>query len=429
MTDARAPVIELLPHQVRALDCMVQFFLLVGGFGCGKSYGLGAKAHQLASVNYGHDGAIISRSHRQLKDFLLPEVEKYWQAAGASYKFKDGNKLLLTYGGTPSTVHLLSTENEAYKRWAGGNWSWALLDELDTMPKAAEVWSYTGDRVRVKAPLMQIGGFTTPEGYGFCYDFFDKRAREDASFVETEWGHRTNDLALIRGCTLDNPNVDWGYVKRQIQTRNPLALRAYIYGEFCNLEGSLVYHLYERSYDGNWTDKTLADFPDDMPLHIGCDFNKGINATVIHVVVNNTSYAVKELYGFTYFDEVINHVKEEYGHRKIWWYPDAQNVDNVQRLKNSFGAQNVIYTPGNPRVLKRVASLHNRILTADGERHYLVNPNTCQHLDHQLGNQPTNAKGEPDKDGGLDHAPDGAGYFAHHKFPYFQKRAPRVIPL
>ncbi len=99
-------------------------------------------------------------------------------------------------------------------------------------------------------------------------------------------------------------------------------------------------------------------------------------------------------------------------------------------LKREFGPRFVIYTPGNPRVKKRVASFHMLIQEPkSGERRYFVNPEECKPLDEQLCAQQFDKNDEPDKDSGNDHGPDAGGYTVHHKFPYVQREAPRVIAL
>jgi hypothetical protein len=429
--------IKLLPHQIKFLQSRKPFVALCGGLGCGKSYGIGGKSYQLASENWGMQGAIISRSSKQLYDFLMPEVETFWRRIGAQYDWQDGNKLILgPKNGTHSTVHLLTTENEAYKRWSGGNWAWACIDEIDTMPKASEVWSYVSDRVRHNdATLLQMACASTPEGYKFLYDFFEKQPNADSSI---------DDRELIQGCSFDNPYINENYVMRLIRTRNPLQLRAYVYGEFCNLEGSLVYYNYKPDYeDGNWTRRTLKDFSEDAVMHWGGDFNKNINPFIAHIIEGNGAYAVRTIRGLADIDDVITEIKKQYPNRKHKFYPDACSSGGITQLNKAFGEMNVITSDplrdkklrrntdnGNPDVDKRITSLHELILDSGTEqRRYFVNPETCPDLDRALQYQTYNDEDEPDKDSGMDHDPDAAGYFGHRKFPYMEKVTPKIYSV
>jgi len=412
--------IKLLPHQVSFLRSDKRFVALVGGFGCGKSYGLAAKAFDSASKNPGFDGALISRSSRQLHDFLLPEVKSYLTKVlgpedSGTWKMKDGDKIVINWSPKCTVIHLLVASNDAYKKWAGGNFAWVGIDEIDTMDKPFEVWSYANDRVRVKAPHIQTFCASTPEGYRFLYQFFEKQPKENPNL---------DDRELVRGCTFDNLlNLDEGYVRNQIRTRNPLQLRAYIYGEFCNLEGSPVYYRYKPSYDdGNWTTKTIEDFP-DSPLHIGMDFNKHKNPCVVHAIQDGKRYAVDELYGLKNSDECIGEIKKRYPGRMIDFYPDASGFEAIQNYEKHFGGDRVNYSAANPKVNKRVTSLHWGIQNPlTQQRTYLINPEKCPELDNGLQHQTYNEKNEPDKEAGVDHAIDGAGYFHYWHWPVDDKQ-------
>jgi hypothetical protein len=414
--------VNLLPHQIKFVQSKKRYVALVGGLGCGKSFGIGAKAHQLATINAGFDGALISRSSKQLHDFLLPEVKKYFDLTKTPYTMKDGDKIVIKWGGKTTNIHLLVATNDAYKKWAGGNLAWVLIDEIDTMDKPHDVWAYANDRVRVKAPMIQTGCASTPEGYRFLYNFFEKQVKDHPEY--------TTDREIIRGSTFDNLlNLDPEYVRGLIRTRNPLALRAYINGEFCNLEGSPVYYRYVPAYEdengkpGNWTTKTVKDFPADRVLHVGMDFNKNKNPCEIHVIDNHNRYAVDELYGLKNSDECITELKKRYPGRQLKFYPDASGFEAIQNYESSFGQSNVHYNPANPKVLKRVASLHWGIQDPTNQkRSYFVNPETCPELDNGLQHQTFNSKNEPDKDAGIDHGIDGAGYFHYWYWPADDKQ-------
>lgn len=384
-----------------------RFVSLVGGFGCGKSYACGAKAYMLASINHGYDGAIISRSSKQLRDFLVPEVEKFFRTVQAPYSFKDGNKIIIDWGADKSVIHLLTTENDAYTRWAGGNLAWSVIDEIDTHLKPFEVWSFANDRIRVKAPLIQTACASTPEGYGFLWTFFDKEPKAKPELL--------NDRELIKGCTFDNPHLNVDYVRSQIQTRNPLQLRAYIYGEFVNLDGVSVYYHYSDTE--NITKRTIADFSQEIPIHIGLDFNKNKNPGEVHVIEKGILYAVDEIYGLKNIDMLIAEVRKRYPRRDIHWYPDASGFEGIQQLEMAFGHGNVHYNKANPKVDRRIASVNHRLCDHTGVRRYFVNQEKCPELANGLLRQTYDANGQPDKSSDLDHAVDAMGYLIHWNWP------------
>jgi hypothetical protein len=397
--------VSILPHQLQFLQSTKRYVALCGGFGCGKSWALCMKAWQLASVNAGFDGMLISRSSKQLYDFLMPEMVRTLTMVRAPWSMRDGNKLILDWGQSKSVIHLLTTENDAYARWAGGNMAWACIDEIDTMQKPAEAWSFANDRIRVKAPLLQTACASTPEGYRFLWDFFDHQPKKDPSI---------NDRDLIRGSTLDNPHLDTEYVKSQIRTRNPLTLKAYLYGHFVNLDGVLVYYRWDK--EQNVTTKTLADFP-AAPLHIGLDFNKGKNPAVVAVVSQGAIHVLDEIYGSNDIDELISEVRKRYPGRKLSFYPDASGFEGIQQLKRAFGNECVLHHKANPKIDRRVASVNERLCDKDGNRRLFVNVERCKWTADGFNRQTFDAKGDPDKTSGLDHAMDALGYFVWWNWP------------
>lgn len=409
--------VELITHQVKFLKSQKRFVALCGGFGCGKSYALAAKLYALASVNHGYSGALISRTSKQLNDFLLPEVHKFFKLVGVNYKMKDGNKIVINWGNDETVIHLLTTENDAYLRWAGGNWAFALIDELDTMPKAEEVWSYTNDRIRLKsAPLLQTACASTPEGFGFLYKFFEKEPNDKPSLLE--------DRELIRGCTFDNPHIDEGYIRSQIQTRNPQQLEAYVYGKFVNMQGTPVYWKFDR--DQNVTEKTLADFPMQY-LHIGVDFNKGINAATVAIVKEQRVYFIDEIFGSQDTEVLCQAIKKRFpwhfDNNAIKFYPDASGFEGIQNMKRHFpefgpdGKSNFRFSAGNPRVEKRVAAFNEKFRPVGREAEAFINIKRCPELYKGITQQVFDKHGAPDKTAGVDHVNDAAGYLIWNLFP------------
>jgi hypothetical protein len=384
-----------------------RYVCLTGGFGCGKSFGVGLKVWNLARINAGFDGMLVSRSATQLRK-LLNEVETVFNLMGVKYKKRGFDEYHLTFGSKTSVVYLGTTENDAYKRWAGGNLAWVVIDEIDTMPKADEVWKYANDRVRVKAPLLQTACASTPEGYGFLWDFFDNQVRKDPAQAKYR--------RLIKGCTFDNPFIDPEYVRSQIQTRDPRTLRAYVYGEFVNLEGVLVYYRYDKA--NNFTARLLNDpmFDGCIP-HVGVDFNKGINAASISFVKEGIGYTVDEIHGANNVDVLIAELNKRLGKRPFNLYPDASGFEGIQQLERAYGKERVIYPRKNPPVDRRVTSVNERLASASGMARWFVNPETCPRLANGLLRQVRNAQGDPDKTKGLDHMLDGFGYFIWHYWP------------
>lgn len=431
MTDT--PEFELNPI-VKGTKSQLSFMLdehrycaNVGGLGSGKSYGVGMKAYWLSERTKGWPGMLISRTGAQLEN-LMGEVEKVFKIMGLTYvDWKDfkknktpytftifnGRRILVSWGGKTgpradgvTTIYCEVTENFAYKRWAGGNRAWAVIDEIDTMQYPSEVWIFANDRVRI-GPFNQTACASTPEGFGFLWDFFDQKPLQDPA--------ARLDRALVRSCTFDNPHINKDYVKNQIMTRDPKTLRAYVYGEFVNLDGTLVYWRFDKAL--HQTAKKLSDFPLNYIAYVGVDFNKNINAACICIIKDGIVYCVDECYGAADTEALIAQLVQKLKGRAIKIFPDASGYEGIRQLERRFGSQNVIYDAANPPVRVRVASVNEKLSNRAGVPQVLVNPATAPHVFNGLMRQVKDAKGEPDKKAGLDHALDGFGYFIYQNWP------------
>lgn len=424
-----SPVVKATAAQIKFTLDEKPYCAFIGGFGCGKSFGVAMKTFWLAERTKGWPGMLISRSGKQL-DNLKFEIENVFKLLGLtfmdwntykkakvpmSFTLYNDSVFLIYWGGNDgprkdgeSRIYCETTENYAYKRWAGGNRAWAVIDEIDTMQYPAEVFAFTQDRVRV-GPFNQIACASTPEGYGFLWDFFDQRPRTDELAKV--------DRSIIRGCTFDNPNINKSYVRGQIMTRDPRTLRAYVYGEFVNLDGTLVYWRFDK--DINRGTKTLADFGKNFICHVGVDWNKNINAACICIVDQDGSvHVVDECFGATDAKALIEQLKQKLMGRPIRIYPDASGYEAIRQFEREFGEAAVIYDPANPPVAVRIASVNEKMFNEkNSQPRIFVNPQTAPRLFNSLMRQVKNEKGEPDKTAGLDHSVDGFGYFIYQNWP------------
>ena len=400
--------VECLPHQALfALDTH-RYTCLAGGFGCGKSFAVGLRSYTSGYLNQGFDGMIVSRTGEQLKR-LLREVQKAWAMCGLNYfdgdvkrflrdapdvsytKYGD-RQLIVKWGGNQiSNIYLGTTENYAYEKWAGGNLAWVIIDEIDTMPRAEEVFSFANDRVRV-GPFNQTACASTPEGFGFCWSFFEQAPIKDPTLT---------NRSLIRGNTLDSPYINKDYVLNQIHTRDPASMRAYVYGEFCNLDGSLVYWNFDK--DLNKTNKTMASFGPNAIAHVSIDWNKNINACNISFVKDGYTYAVYEINGSADAAELIRRLRLVLKGKPAMFYPDGSGYEAIRQFEREFGAAAVHYHAANPLIPLRVAALNQRFRSPTKMPLTFINAETCPNLYMGIMRQTKDEKGMPDKKKGLDH--------------------------
>ena len=128
-----------------------------------------------------------------------------------------------------------SLDNPA--RIIGYEHAFALIDELDTLskPKAEQAWNMVIARNRQKLPegnRNKVGVFTTPEGYRFVYDRWEK--------------NKQKGYLLLKARTVDNIYLPKEYVENLRATYPDNLIEAYLNGEFVNLNGSQVYISFNR---------------------------------------------------------------------------------------------------------------------------------------------------------------------------------------
>jgi len=188
----------------------------------------------------------------------------------------------------------------------------SLVDELDTLPteKARDVWNKIISRNRRKKPdgsLNTVGVVTTPEGYRFVYDRWQK--------------NKTVGYRLIKANTESNSkHLPAGYIDSLKAIYPTNLLLAYLGGEFVNLTAGSVYHSFDRVLNA-----TFETIKENEPLHIGLDFNVSQMSAVIHVIRNDEPYALMEYTSVFDTPAMIKLLTERHkalGH-KIHIYPDA----------------------------------------------------------------------------------------------------------
>jgi hypothetical protein len=403
----------LFKHQSEFVnDITTRNLLLVGGFGSGKTKALAVKLIILCMLNAGCIGIALSPTYGMATKNLIPTIEEELYAQNIPFTFNKSELQFFIKCPNGKTTRLLIMAAESYKRCAGINAAFFGIDEADllSLDIFTAAWRMLTSRLR-KGIVYQAVAVSTPEGFKGCWTFFVDNPAKTPKIAHL-W-------RIIRAKTKDNFTLPPEYIEslEQQYAGQPELLAAYMEGNFVNMTGLPVYTRYKPAYDGgNWTNRTLDHFDNTHPLHIGLDFNKGINPCIVHVVSGGVRYAVDEIYGLRDTDSCIAEIKKRYAGRILNFYPDANGFEERNNYEKNFGSQRVHYDEANPRVFKRVASLHIGICNPlTNERKYFVNPEKCPNLDKSLQKQVYNKKQEPDKDGGFDHACDSAGYW-HVRF-------------
>ena len=410
--------LSLLCHQREFIeDNKTRNLALIGGYGCGKTKALAIKLIILSLLNAGYEGIALSPTYQMSIKNLIPTIESELQEQRIRYEFKKTDMVFHIHFGKQTTkLHILAAEH--YKRAAGLNCAFFGVDEADLLggDLFAAAWQMLSSRLR-RGKVFQGVAVSTPEGFNGCYKFWVEDIQNKPELSSTR--------RIIYASTYDNPFLPKEYIEGLEAQYPPALIKAYLNGQFVNLAGRPVYWCFDP--ERHLITETLAHFPQHV-LHIGVDYNKGINASVVHVIKNNQSYAVDEIYGQPDTQSLANEIKTRFpwhvANNCVRFYPDASGFEGTQNLKRNFpefapdGQPNFRQPGKNGPVEKRIAAVNEKY-GAPGRTAPMafVNRQKCPELYKGLTQQTYNKSEQPDKESGIDHALDGHGYFLVRTWP------------
>jgi len=407
---------DLHPGQLAFVDDNTTEIIGVSaGYGAGKTRGLAAKSVILAAANQGFIGAVMEPTGPLIRDIWQTDFDNFLDHYGIPYTFRASPlpEYVLHLPGGDTKILCRSFEN--WSRIIGLNLAWVLADEIDTVIPSIAHKAFPKILGRLRSGnTRQFGAASTPEGFRWMYDTFGS----DEALARP-------DRKLIKMKTVDNPHLPPDFIERLEANYDPSLLKAYLNGEFVNLNTGQVYDRFDRV-------KHVASVKDDgeQPLRIGIDFNIGNMNAVI---------AIRDKSRLLFFDEVAKahdtdslaqEIRRRYPQRKIYVYPDASggarstnaSQTDIQILE-SYRMSN--QSPkANPPVRDRVAAVQALLENGKGEIRLQIDPK-CKKLIECLELQSYSEKGEPDKEGGYDHMNDAAGYLVWREFNPLQAGAGR----
>jgi PBSX family phage terminase large subunit len=401
--------LELLKHQADFVsDTTTRNLSLIGGYGSGKTKALALKLITLALKNPGCDGIALSPTYQMATKVLIPTIEQELRDHGIAFQFNKTEMIFrIRVKGTETRIHILAAET--YKRAAGINAAFFGIDEADllNLDTFVAAWMMLSSRLR-KGKVFQGVAVSTPEGFRGCYKFWVEDIAQNPKLAK--------DRRMIKASTYDNHFLPREYIEGLEAQYPEHLIKAYLHGEFVNLAGRPVYWKFDKEL--NVISKTIADFPQHV-IHVGIDFNKGINATVIHVVKNNQSFAIDEIYGAHDTQLLSDEIKRRYPwhvqNNAIRLYPDAAGFEGIQTLKRNFaefgpdGKAN--FRTAAKDIEKRVAAVNTKFKPVGSGPESFVNAAKCPELYKGLIQQTYNRSEEPDTKSGVEHALDAHGYF------------------
>ena len=401
----------LLPHQAAFCENTEHRILgLVSGFGAGKTYGLCAKAIHIAAANIGYVSALFEPVAPMLRDILVRSMDDMLEQLGLPYDFRVSPlpEYVLHFAEGDHTILLRTMET--WNRIRGQNLCAIGFDEVDTASRRIAEQAARMALARLRSGnVQQFYVATTPEGYGWAYDTFEKNAAPDKH--------------LIRARTQDNPHLPFGFIDSLKANYPEQLIQAYLEGQFVNLNTGQVYDRFSR------TKHVIDQFSSgNDPVHVGVDFNVGNMSAVVGVKAADRLIIIDEISGCHDTDALAQEIQRRYPNRRLYAYPDASGGNrstnasktDIQILE-SYGLSNQSGA-SNPPVRDRVAAVQAVLENGKGEVRLQITSN-CQRLIECLELQSFTEKGDPDKDAGHDHMNDALGYMVWRLFNPLHARA------
>ena len=396
---------KLFQHQLDYVMSEDKYPFLLGGYGSGKTYGFCLFALKQCSLNAGKTILLAEPTYPMIRDVLQPCFELVLKQAGFDYDYTaTSTKYRVYWKQGWCDVIMRSAEN--YMRWAGLNLAAGGIDEADQL-RDDRAWKMLLSRLRDGNTLTAFGS-GTPEGFKFVYKY---------------WGDNPIDgYKLIRGRTEDNIMLPEEFIKSLKDNYDERLLRAYLNGEFINLQHSSTYYQFtrEKNVRPNTYNPTL-------PVRCAIDFNVSPMATsLFHITKSNKPelqvFAEVELHhsGGTEIltERMVQEIKGRYPSNKYIAYPDPANQRHTSALHTDHdilrqGGFEIRVKPKAPRVVDSVNAV-NKLC----EDNFIIDP-SCKGLITDL-EQTVNKEGtrEIDKSNKeRTHFSDGIRYAIDFEYP------------
>ena len=407
---------DLHPGQLAFVDDQdSQILAISAGYGAGKTRALCAKTLALAIANQGFIGCVMEPTGPLIRDIWLNDFDDFLEHYEIPHTFRASPlpEYVLHLPGGDTKILCRSFEN--YQRIIGLNLAFCCADEVDVVNTAITSKAFPKILGRLRSGnTRQFAAASTPEGFKWLYNEFGSPE-----------ALKRPDRKLIKMKTIQNPHLPPDFIERLKANYDPSLLKAYLDGEFVNLNTGQVYDRFDR-------EKHIIQSFDagNEPLHVGVDFNIGNMSAVIAVRTADKLIVIDEISGGHDTDAIGQEIKRRYPHRQLYAYPDASGGNrstNATRtdieILQSYGFSNQSER-SNPPVRDRVAAVQAALENGKGQVRVQITEN-CKRTIECLELQSYKDDGTPDKDAGYDHMNDAIGYMIWRLFNPLHARAGR----
>ena len=382
-----------------------------GGFGSGKTHSLlvntfmcmvNKKNKQTGKSN----GLILYPTYSLAEDVFVEPFRNMLERNGVWYDYNiASHKFRTVYGDLK-----IYPTNQAHKI-VGNSYTYCGVDEID-------IESFKNADIAISKALGRLRGCedaelyitSTPEGYHFLYNYM----------VEKD----SPSKYLVHGKTTDNPHLPKSYIQSLKDNYDKNLLKAYLEGQFTNLQKGNTYHGFSRERNVK-----ECKYNRTKPIHVGWDFNLLPQCVCIIQEQSHTPeiQVIDEIAldtdgsGDVLTERMCKLIKQKYPNSKYFAYPDATGAarhssarySDIEIIRRNGFMVHVRHI--NPLVINRVNSMNNNL----AKRNMVIDPK-CKGLIRDL-EQVVNKEGTRDIDKTtnkeLTHLSDALGYYVDFKHP------------
>lgn len=339
-------VITPFVHQQQIINAVsvyrdIDWFILAGGYGCGKSFSIVLSVLDIVrryngkSVSVGIGSITITLA----KKTIWKDLEIILKQSGSSYSFNQQDNIL-----TIGTVQFFFIAIEQPSDVYAYNLNIFLCDEIDELSqgKAVEANKAIRERTRLVLPdgrIPYIMYFTTVQGYRGLYQIVQTLRKSRQRYV------------LVRGLTKDNTSLAPSYVRSLYAIYDDNERLAYLEGRFVNLRAGRVYPEYD---EGRCTCEDI-DVREDDVVYIGQDLNTGFSKGVALVKRDKTLHIV-HTWSFIDIGSAPAIMRKTFPRNKILWFPDASGKSILKGYTKEIAEQGIDLRIGtvNPSIVDRI---------------------------------------------------------------------------
>jgi hypothetical protein len=413
------------------IDQTIRYATAVCSRGWGKSYFAGTAASQavfelmeLPKWVPHKNVYIIAPTYTQVTDIYYPLLA--YELGLKQYAIKDSKDLGRFW--FPNEVELRLVSYEAIERLRGTGAYFVVLDEVSSWSKGGglkDAWqgiiqpclaTRWSPKRAAKYNARSAGRaltISTPKGFNFLYDMYNYPE------VDKEWGSYHFDYN-------SSPYLDPDEIERIKHTIDPLQFAREYLASF-EESGNRVFYCFDRKLH---VDATLPDFKEKEDVHVGIDFNVGIQASSFFAVRGGQVHYLDETQGHPDTDTLAKAIKAKYidkGH-KVHAYPDP--TGNSRKTSAAVGSTDfsilksygirVNAPTGSPSLVDSAQCVNRMLKTAAGEVNLYVHPRcvgTITSLERTVWTEKNPDIATIDKKEGVEHFSDNVRYSMSWLFP------------